>query len=208
MKKVDYKQELKHLYLPSSKEVSVVEVPKQQFIMIDGQGDPNTSKEFQEAVEALFRLSYALKFIVKKGKTDIDYGVMPLEGLWWSDDMATFNIENKSDWKWTLMIMQPEFVTHELFDVALQQVQKKKNLNALSKLRFKTFSEGKAAQILHVWPFSDEGPTIDKIHSYIQNNGYKASGKHHEIYLSDITKTAPEKLKTIIRQSVSQLTVQ
>ena len=202
MKKVDYKKELKQLYLPSSKEVSVVEVPKQQFIMIDGQGDPNTSKEFQEAVEALFSLSYALKFIVKKGKTGIDYGVMPLEGLWWSDDMTTFNVENKSDWKWTLMIMQPEFVTHELFDVALQQVQKKKNLDALSKVRFKTFTEGKAAQILHIGPFSDEGPAIDKIHSYIQNNGYKASGKHHEIYLSDITKTAPDKLKTIIRQPV------
>lgn len=203
MKKVDYKKELKQLYLPSSKEVSIVEVPRQQFIMIDGQGDPNTSKEFQEAVEALFSLSYALKFIVKKGKTGIDYGVMPLEGLWWSDDMTTFNVENKSDWKWTLMIMQPELVTHELFDVSLQQVQKKKHLNALSKLRFEIFAEGKAAQILHIGPFSDEGPTIEEIHSYIQNNGYKASGKHHEIYLSDITKTAPDKLKTIIRQPVS-----
>ncbi len=101
-------------------------MPKQQFIVIDGQGDPNTSKEFQEAVEALFSLSYTLKFIVKKGKAGIDYGVMPLEGLWWSDDMTKFNVENKSDWKWTLMIMQPEFVTHELFDVALQQVQKKR----------------------------------------------------------------------------------
>ncbi len=203
MAKVDYKKELKHLYLPSSKEVSIVEVPEQQFIMIDGQGDPNTSKEFQAAVEALFSLAYALKFIVKKGKIGIDYGVMPLEGLWWSDDMATFSVEDKSDWKWTLMIMQPECVTHELFDIALQQVQKKKNLAALSKLRFKTCTEGKAAQILHLGPFSDEGPTIDKIHSFIQNNGYKASGKHHEIYLSDITKTAPEKLKTVIRQPVS-----
>ena len=135
MKKIDYKKELKQLYLPSSKEVSVVEVPKQQFIMIDGQGDPNTSKEFQEAVEALFSLAYALKFIVKKGKTGIDYGVMPLEGLWWSGDMTTFNVQNKSDWKWTLMIMQPELVTHELFDLALQQVQKKKHLDALSKVR-------------------------------------------------------------------------
>lgn len=203
MKKVDYKKELKQLYLPSSKEVSIVEVPKQQFIIIDGQGDPNTSKEFHAAVEALFSLAYALKFIVKKGKNAIDYGVMPLEGLWWSDDMTKFSIENKSDWKWTLMIMQPECVTHELFDVALPQVQKKKNLNALSKLRFKTFTEGKAAQILYVGPFSDEGSTVDKIHSYIQNNGYKTSGKHHEIYLSDITKTAPDKLKTIIRQPVS-----
>jgi hypothetical protein len=203
MKKVDFKKEFKQLYQPSSKEVSIVEVPKQQFIMIDGQGDPNTSKEFQEAVEALFSLSYALKFIVKKGKTGIDYGVLPLEGLWWSDDMTTFSVENKSAWKWTLMIMQPDFVTRELFAIALQQVKKKKNLSALSKLRLEAFTEGKAAQILYVGPFSEEGSTIENIHSYIKQNGYKVSGKHHEIYLSDITKTAPDKLKTIIRQPVS-----
>jgi hypothetical protein len=203
MKKVDFKKELKQLYQPSSKEVSIVEVPKQQFIMIDGQGDPNNSKEFQEAVEALFSLSYALKFIVKKGKIGIDYGVLPLEGLWWSDDMTTFSVENKSVWKWTLMIMQPDFVTRELFAIALQQVKKKKNLSALSKLRLEAFTEGKAAQILYVGPFSEEGSTIENIHSYIKQNGYKVSGKHHEIYLSDITKTAPDKLKTIIRQPVS-----
>lgn len=203
MKKVDFKKELKQLYQPSSKEVSIVEVPKQQFIMIDGQGDPNTSKEFQEAVEALFSLSYAVKFIVKKGKTGIDYGVLPLEGLWWSDDMTRFSVENKSAWKWTLMIMQPDFVTRELFAIALQQVKKKKNLSALSKLRLEAFTEGKAAQILYVGPFSEEGSTIENIHSYIKQNGYKVSGKHHEIYLSDITKTAPDKLKTIIRQPVS-----
>ena len=203
MEKVDYKKELKQLYLPSSKEVSVVQVPKQQFIMIDGQGDPNTSKEFREAVEALFSTAYALKFMVKKGETGIDYGVMPLEGLWWSDDMTTFSVGNKSDWKWTLMIMQPEFVTRDLFAIALQQVKNKKNLNALSKLRLEAFIEGKAAQILYVGPFSEEGPTIEDIHSYIKENGYRVSGKHHEIYLSDIRKTAPEKLKTIIRQPVS-----
>ena len=203
MKKVDLKKELKHLYQPFAKEVFIVQVPKQQFIMIDGQGDPNTSKEFREAVEALFSTAYALKFMVKKGETGIDYGVMPLEGLWWSDDMTTFSVGNKSDWKWTLMIMQPEFVTRDLFAIALQQVKKKKNLNALSKLRLEAFNEGKAAQILYVGPFSEEGPSIDKLHSYIQENRYKASGKHHEIYLSDITKTAPDKLKTIIRQPVS-----
>lgn len=205
MKKIDYKKDLKHLYLPTSKAVGMIEIPKQQFIMIDGQGDPNASKEFREAVEALFSVSYALKFIVKKGEAGIDYGVMPLEGLWWSDDMTTFSVEKKYDWKWTLMIMQPEIVTHGLFDIALQQVKKKKNLNALSKLALKDFTEGKAAQILYVGPFSEEGPTIENIHSFIQKNGCKASGKHHEIYLSDITKTVPDKLKTIIRQPVQQL---
>ena len=208
MKKVDLKKELKHLYQPSAKEVVIVQVPKQQFIMIDGQGDPNISKEFREAVEALFSTAYSLKFMVKKGETGIDYGVMPLEGLWWSEDVTTFSVENKSDWKWTLMIMQPEFVTRELFAIALQQVKKKKSLDALSKLRLEAFAEGKAAQILYVGPFSEEGPTIENIHSYIKQNGYRASGKHHEIYLSDITKTAPDKLKTIIRQPVKQLSLE
>ena len=208
MKKVDLKKELKHLYQPSAKEVVIVQVPKQQFIMIDGQGDPNTSKEFREAVEALFSTAYSLKFMVKKGETGIDYGVMPLEGLWWSEDVTTFSVENKSDWKWTLMIMQPEFVTRELFAIALQQVKKKKSLDALSKLRLEAFAEGKAAQILYVGPFSEEGQTIENIHSYIKQNGYRASGKHHEIYLSDITKTAPDKLKTIIRQPVKQLSLE
>ncbi len=148
--------------------------------------------------------AYALKFAVKKGDIGVDYGVMPLEGLWWSDDMSTFSVENKADWKWTLMIMQPEFVTRDLFAIALEQVKKKKNLNALTKLRLEAFAEGKSAQILYVGPFSEEGPTIESIHAYIKQNGYRVSGKHHEIYLSDITKTAPDKLKTIIRQPIAK----
>lgn len=202
MKKIDFKKELKQFYLPSSKAVGLIDVPPLQFIMIDGHGDPNTSKEFREAVEALFSVSYAVKFIVKKGDAGVDYGVMPLEGLWWSDDMVTFSVENKADWKWTLMIMQPEMITPGLFETALQKTQQKKSLTALSMLRLHTFAEGKAAQILHVGPFSKEGPTIERIHSYIQQNGYSAAGKHHEIYLSDITKTAPDKLKTILRQPI------
>lgn len=199
-KKADYKKEPKQLYLPSSKTVGLIDVPPLQFIIIDGHGDPNTSKEFREAVEVLFSVSYAVKFIVKKGDAGVDYGVMPLEGLWWSDDMTTFSVKNKSDWNWTLMIMQPERVTPGLFAIALQQVRKKKNLTALSKLRLHTFTEGKSAQILYVGPFSEEGPTIAKIHSSIEQQGYRVAGKHHEIYLSDIRKTAPDKLKTIPRQ--------
>ena len=118
--------------------------------------------------------------------------------------MSTFSVENKADWKWTLMIMQPEFVTRDLFAIALEQVKKKKNLNALTKLRLEAFAEGKSAQILYVGPFSEEGPTIESIHAYIKQNGYRVSGKHHEIYLSDITKTAPDKLKTIIRQPIAK----
>ena len=167
--------------------------------MIDGAGDPNTSQEFQEAVEALFSISYTLKFMVKKGVLGIDYGVLPLEGLWWTDDISQFNIENKDNWKWTLMIMQPEYATRELFHEAVEQVKRKKNLPALPKVRFEAFSEGKAAQIMHIGPFSEEGLTVEKVHNFIKESGFNLAGKHHEIYLSDIRKAAPEKWKTIIR---------
>ncbi len=200
MAKIDFKKELKHLYKPSAKKVEIVDVPQMNFLMIDGEGDPNTSQEFQNAIEALYSLSYTLKFMIKKGNLKVDFGVMPLEGLWWTDDMSQFSIENKDNWKWTLMIMQPEYVTAELFNEAVEQVKKKKNPPALSKVRFKVFSEGKAAQIMHIGPFSEEGPTIKKVHNFIRENGCKLSGKHHEIYLSDIRKAAPEKWKTIIRQ--------
>ncbi len=200
MMKIDYKKELKHLYKASAKKVEIIDVSQMNFLMIDGEGDPNTSQAFQDAVEALFSISYTLKFMIKKGELGIDYGVMPLEGLWWSDDMSQFDTGNKGDWKWTLMIMQPNYVTTELFTEALQQVKRKKNLIALPKARFEAFSEGRAAQIMHIGPFSEEGPTIKKVHNFIKENGFKLSGKHHEIYLSDIRRAAPEKWKTIVRQ--------
>lgn len=200
MAKIDYKKELRHLYQPSAKEVEVVDVPQMNFLMIDGEGDPNTSKAFQEAVEALYRLAYTLKFMVKKGAVGIDYGVMPLEGLWWVDDMAQFSIEKKNEWKWTLMMRQPELITRELFTEAVEEARREKSPVALSNIRFESFSEGKAAQIMHIGPFSEEGPTIEKVHTFIKENGFNRSGKHHEIYVSDMRKTASEKLKTIIRQ--------
>ena len=202
MKKRNYKKELKYLYNASTKKVEIVEVPYMNFIMIDGEGDPNTSPAFQNAVEALFAISYALKFMIKKGTEEVDYGVMPLEGVWWAEDMSEFSLENKDDWKWTLMIMQPEYVTEKLFNESIKQVKKKKNLAALPKVRFESFSEGKAAQIMHIGPFSEEESTIEKVHNFIQENGFKLTGKHHEIYLSDIRKAAPENWKTIIRQPI------
>jgi hypothetical protein len=138
--------------------------------------------------------------MVKKGELAIDYGVLPLEGLWWAEDMSKFSVESKGDWKWTLMIMQPEFITGEMVAEATAQVRKKKNPAALSSLRFESFTEGKAAQIMHIGPFSEEGPTIQKVHEFIEAKGRRLRGKHHEIYLSDIRKAAPEKWKTIIRQ--------
>lgn len=203
MKKIDYKKELKHLYKPSPKKVDIVDVPEMNFLMLDGEGDPNTSQAYQNAIEALFSLSYALKFMIKKSALAIDYGVMPLEGLWWVDDMSQFSINHKDDWKWTAIMMQPEYVTTELFQEGVEQVKKKKDLSALLNIRFEVFHEGKAAQIMHIGPFSEEGPTIEKVHAFIEESGYKLSGKHHEIYLSDIRRADPAKWKTIVRQPVS-----
>lgn len=197
MAKVDLKKELKHLYQPSAKEVVQVDVPTMNYLMVDGTGDPNTSQAYADAVAALFMVSYAVKLMVKKGTPTIDYGVMPLEGLWWVDDMSRFTTTDKSNWQWTMMIMQPSFITPGIIDSAIADV--KKNPTAISKLRLEAFSEGKCAQILHIGPFSEEGPTIEKVHQFIDSKS-KRTGKHHEIYLSDIRKAAPSKWKTIIRQ--------
>lgn len=201
MQKVDYKKELKNLYNPSPKEVVTVDVPAMNFLMVDGKGDPGKAQEFQDAIEALYSVSYTLKFMIKKAQ-DIDYGVLPLEGLWWADTMDDFMNSNRDNWQWTLMIMQPQFVTRELVEEALKQVEKKKNLPALAKVRFEEFAEGLSAQLMHIGPFSEEGPNIQRIHKFIEERGRKPRGKHHEIYLSDIRKVAPEKMKTVLRQPV------
>ena len=130
----------------------------------------------------------------------IDYGVMPLESLWWVEDMTKFDPEKKEDWLWTAMIMQPDFITKEMVEEARDSVRIKKNPKALSLLRFETFREGPCAQIMHIGPFSEEGPNIAKIHKAIEDSGHQLSGKHHEIYLSDFRRTAPEKLRTVVRQ--------
>ena len=203
MDKIDYKKELKHLYKPSAKEVAIVEVPKMDFLMVDGEGDPNTAPAFQDAVEVLYQVSYTLKFMVKKGDIGVDYGVMPLEGLWWADDMSSFSVENKAGWKWTLMIMQPEFVVQEMVNQAIDQVRLKKNPVALPLLKYEAFEEGRAAQVMHIGPFSDEGPTVEKLHTFIDESAGKRRGKHHEIYLSDIRRANPEKWKTVLRQPMA-----
>lgn len=200
--KLDIKKELQHLYKPSIKKAELVDIPKMHFLMVDGKGDPNTSSDFQQAVEALYSLAYTLKFMVKKGPSLIDYKVMPLEGLWWSDDMREFSVERKDDWLWTLMIMQPEFVTDNLFAQALLQVQKKKNLPALPGVRLDSYHEGLSAQIMHLGPFSDEGPTVARLHEFIKDEEHELAGKHHEIYLSDPRKASQDKMKTVIRQPV------
>lgn len=200
MEKVDFKKQLKHLYRPPAKNAVAVEVPVMNFLMLDGAGDPNSAPAYGEAVEALYAVAYALKFMIKKGPQAVDYGVLPLEGLWWVEDMRQFSVENKSAWQWTMMIMQPEYVTRELYEAALVQVEAKKKPPALGKMRLESYHEGLSAQIMHSGPYAAEAPTIEKLHQFIADQGYQRRGKHHEIYLGDPRRTAPERLKTVIRQ--------
>lgn len=202
MSKIDYKKELKEFYRAPAKKVLEVNVPTMNFLMVDGSGAPSSAMH-QEAIEALYAVSYTLKFMIKKGDIGIDYGVLPLEGLWWADDLSDFVKGNKSKWIWTMMIMQPELVTKKMVQVAIAQVKEKKNPPAIDKIQFVPFAEGKSAQTLHVGPFSEEGPTVERVHAFIHESGNKITGKHHEIYLTDIRRAAPENWKTIIRQPMS-----
>lgn len=200
MSKLDLKKKKKEFYYPSTSEVSVVDLPEMKFLMIDGQGDPNTSQEYQDAMETLFPVSYKTKFLSKKEKSQ-DYVVMPLEGLWWADNMEEFSIADKSSWKWTVMIRQPDFVGKSMIDMAMKELEKKKDIPSRSKLRLETFKEGETVQIMHIGPYGEaEAPAVNKLHAYIENQGYQLRGKHHEIYISDMRRTKPEKLKTVIRQ--------
>jgi hypothetical protein len=200
MKKLDVKKQWKDLYGTKAGAIVAVNVPPLTYLMVDGEGDPNTAQSYQEAIEALYSLSYTLKFSLKKSPRAIDYGVMPLEGLWWADDPRVFSQAEKSSWKWTAMILQPDVIAQAEVDAAFEQVRKKKNPAALDRVRFATLEEGPSAQVLYIGAFSEEGPTIQRIHDFIHAAGKELRGKHHEIYLSDPRRTAPEKLKTIIRQ--------
>lgn len=199
MTKIDLKKEMKWLYQASAKEIAQVEVPRFKFLMVDGEGDPNTSQEYVQAVEALFSVSYTAKFMIKKGPQELDYSVMPLEGLWWADDMSAFVTNDKANWKWTMMIMQPRFVANEVIEAAITEVRRKKRPPGIDKLRLEEFAEGRCAQVLHVGPFSEEGPTIERLHAFVDARSGR-TGKHHEIYLSDIRRADPKKWKTIVRQ--------
>jgi hypothetical protein len=199
--KIDFKRELRGLFT-AGREPSFVEVPEFAFLMVDGRGDPNTAAEFRDAVEALYAVAYTVKFAVKRAEGGVDFPVMPLEGLWWVADGSTFSVADKSELSWTAMIMQPAPVTAEIVDEAMRSAAAKKSLSALERLRFERFCEGLAAQIMHLGPYADEEPTIARLHAFISEQGYAPAGKHHEIYLSDPRRAAPEKLKTVIRQPV------
>jgi len=200
MPKLDLKKEFRELYAPSAKTCSVVDVPELRFLMVDGAGDPNTAQAYREAVEALYGVSYTLKFLSKAQGTD--YVVMPLEGLWWVDDMTEFSMEDKAAWSWTAMIAQPAHLTEADVEAAIDQLRDGKNPTALDQVHFDSYAEGLSVQILYFGPYADEAPTIGRLHEFAADSGYALRGKHHEIYLSDPRRTAPERLKTVIRQPV------
>ena len=199
--KVDFKRELREFY-SAKRDATFVEVPELQFALVHGHGDPNEAPEYAEAVQALYSVSYTARFALKRAPDGFDYGVMPLEGLWWAKDMSAFTTGDKSSWDWTMMIMQPAQVTPEVFEDARATASRKKQLAAIEQVSLEPFSEGRSAQLLHLGPYATEGPTIERLHTFIADHGCEPVGKHHEIYLNDPSRTAPEKLRTIIRQPV------
>lgn len=200
---IDLKVRQKELYAPSALEVSVVEVPAMRFLAIDGAGDPNTAPAYGEAVAALYAASYALKALRKRQPGAEDYVVLPLEGLWWMAGGAPYSPDRKEDFRWTLLIRQPDDAADDALDEAREAAARKKALPALPGLYARTLHEGRAAQILHIGPYADEGPTIAALHDAIARQGLAPRGKHHEIYLSDPARVPPARLKTILRQPVA-----
>lgn len=210
MEKLDLRKQYRYLYFPSAKTVEVVDVPQFKFVMIDGQIEPGmapeTSPVFQEAFKALYGMSFTLKFMSKLRKLNpIDYTVMALEGLWWSES-GIFDFQRKGDWRWTLMMMQPDHIDEAMFQKALAQLRRKADSPGLSRLRFESYHEGLSMQIMHMGPYADEPHTIEILHSYARDNGYRLRGKHHEIYLGDPRRAKPENLKTVIRQPIEKST--
>jgi len=205
MTKIDFKKKLKHLYQPHQKDFQLIEVPDMKFFMVDGQGTPGVVPEYTEALEVLYAMSYKTKFLSKKQERD--FVVPPLEGLWWADDMASFtSARDKSQWRWTMMIMTPDWISSAMVAEAKAEVMEKKELPALEKLRWEEYREGLAVQILHLGSYDDEGPVLARLHEeWMPENGYTFNGLHHEIYLSDPRKVEASKLKTILRQPIRKI---
>lgn len=202
MEKIDFKKQFASLYSPKNKDWEFIDVPTMNYLMVDGVGDPNQSTDYQQAVQALFSVSYAIKFMSKRelGK---DYVVSSLEGLWYADDMSIFESGNKDKYKWTMMIMQPDWISDEAIKKAIELNSKKKPQPALSKLYVKKYTEGRCLQMLHIGSYDDEAPKLAYLHhNLMPSENLKFNGLHHEIYLSDPRKVDSSKLKTILRQPV------
>lgn len=205
--KIDLKKEL-GLYAPRRGRFEVVTVPPLRYLMIDGHGDPNTSEQYRDALQTIFPLAYALKFLSKR-ELDRDYTVMPLEALWWAEDMASFTTaRDKSQWDWTALNLIPDWITDDHVEQARAAVRSRGGAPALDALRVETLDEGLCVQTLHVGSYDDEAPVLAELHDvFIPESGLTMTGRHHEIYLSDARRTAPEKLRTILRQPVARAAV-
>ncbi len=197
--KIDLRKQLKHLY-SSSKKPAIIDVPPAKFLTKKGRGEPG-GEAYQAALNALYSVAYTVKFKAKAfGK---DFTVMALEGLWWWDDpKASLDEVLREEWNWKSMIRQPDFITQEMVEEAKAEVKEKKGVKDIEGIVLEEFNEGLSAQIMHVGPFSEEGETIAKLREFIEENGYRVRGYHHEIYMSDVRRTAPERWKTIIRQPI------
>ncbi|AEG45428.1 GyrI-like domain-containing protein [Isoptericola variabilis] len=185
-------------------ELRLVDVPEQTYLMVDGEGDPNTSPLFTAAVETLYPVAYTLKFASKR-ELGRDYVVPPLEGLWWSDDMDAFTVaRDKARWSWTLLLLVPDWVERDLVAATIDQVRAKKNPERIDDLRVERLAEGRCVQTLHVGSFDDEGPVLERMHDeFVPARGLRLTGRHHEIYLSDFRRVPPERRRTILRQPVA-----
>lgn len=205
MSKIDFKTEYKSMYSAPVKDFVLIDVPPLSYLMFDGHGDPNTAPAYVQAIEALYSLSYTLKFMSKRA-FDRDYVVGPLEGLWWSADMNDFTTRQKDKWSWTMMILQPDWITAGHLQAAKAEVLMKKGQPGIETARLAVLHEGRCAQILHVGPYDAEGPVLARLHKdWLPAHGLAEAGHHHEIYLSDPRKVEPAKLKTILRQPVKPL---
>lgn len=203
--KTDFKKSMDS-YQARVGEFRVLEVPSQRFLMVDGHGDPNTSPMYAAALEPLYPVGYALKFASKQ-ELGRDYVVPPLEGLWWAEDMTAFtSARDKNQWRWTMMLMVPDWVDDQLVDTAVTKVEARRSPARLQDLRVSSLDEGLCVQTLHVGSFDEEGPLLERMHNeFIPSQGLRMTGRHHEIYLSDPRRTAPERLRTILRQPVSYI---
>jgi hypothetical protein len=202
MKIIDLKKTLKPFYTASAARPVIVDVPTANCLMVDGRGDPN-STTFQEAVGTLYSVAYAMKFSFRKERA-IDYPVMALEGLWDADDITEFARQKRDNWKWTLLIVLPDIVTKKDVTATVAAVKKKAKFPRFPEVRFEKFAEGRAAQVMHIGPYSAETETIQGLHRFVEEQGLRLRGRHHEIYLGDPRRSAPEKLKTIIRHPVAE----
>ena len=199
--KIDMKKTLKECYT-AGKEVSFVEIPAISYIGYEGKGDPNTAPEYQNAMEVLFGTVYTLKFMLKE--RGMDFAVMPLEGQWWTENPADFTEYNKDGWSWKMMVAVPDFIDETLFEEAREKFRRKKDTQGLDKARLEILTDGLSAQFLYLGPYSGEAPFIALMHRTAEEQGYRLRGRHREIYLNSPQRTAPEKLKTIIRQPVEK----